>query len=134
MFERLLSSAAVSEPLIGISFDRNPLLASSSGELTWGGINSGCDLHNLCNFFTLQNFVYLFKSRKDKFEGNFPEDFQNFQSSRNRINFNKNHEGLICQIIAVILALRIQITESGSRNGFSKALNFFQIKIYRAKK
>ncbi|CBY34248.1 unnamed protein product [Oikopleura dioica] len=57
VFERLLSSAAVSEPLIGISFDRNPLLVSSSGELTWGGINS------------------------DKFVGNFPEDFQNFQST-----------------------------------------------------
>jgi hypothetical protein len=58
VFERLLSSAAVSEPLIGISFDRNPLLASSSGELTWGGINSGCDLHNFC--FTLLTKFRIF--------------------------------------------------------------------------
>jgi hypothetical protein len=64
VFERLLSSAAVSEPLIGISFDRNPLLASSSGELTWGGINSGCDLHNFCNFFTFQYFCIFIEIAK----------------------------------------------------------------------
>ncbi|CAG5110923.1 Oidioi.mRNA.OKI2018_I69.chr2.g5270.t1.cds [Oikopleura dioica] len=68
VFERLLSSAAVSEPLIGLSFDRNPLDVSSSGELTWGGVNS------------------------EKFEGDFPADFQNFQSISDdywTLNLNK---------------------------------------------